>query len=118
MTCPPSDRSEFPGCENRRIAPRLNRSFPVGYGRATRTSAINVSATGIRILTQAPLDPTQPLTLLLEIEPETTVTVRGRPVWQQEVARDGAHVVGIHFDPGQAGEQARIAHWIERQQAA
>ncbi|MGE0494730.1 MAG: PilZ domain-containing protein [Vulcanimicrobiota bacterium] len=100
----------LPGCENRRIATRLAYNFPVAIkldDRQVQGFGVNISATGLRLVSEHRLEAERELELVLHLD-DTEVPMRGWPVWQQPVGGSPAHVVGISFNPGQSG----LVHWL------
>lgn len=101
----------LPGCENRRIAPRLAHNFPVAISlndRQLQGFGVNISATGLRLVSEHRLEAECELEMVLHLDDDTDVPMRGWPVWQQPVGGSPAHVVGISFNPGQSG----LVHWL------
>lgn len=96
----------LPGCENRRIATRLAHNFPVAIrmdDRQLQGFGVNISATGLRLVSENRLDTQRELEMVLHLDDDTDVAMRGWPVWQEAVGDSPAHVVGISFNPGQTG---------------
>ncbi len=106
----------FAGCENRRIAPRLAKVFPVAVvteGEQTIESrALNVSSTGLRLVSDTPSRSDQEVLLHLSFA-EQKVELKGRPVWHRRVGR--SHVIGVSFHPGQGDAETRLITWLREQ---
>lgn len=101
----------------RRFSTRLSRVFPVYLRCAQETlevHALDVSPTGVRIVTPGPLHAEDRFHLELELEPDLRLDVTGQPVWQQELNRAGHCVVGLCFT--EAPE--RLERWIAEQRQA
>lgn len=101
----------------RRLTDRLARVFPVYLRCAQETlevHALDVSPTGVRILTPGPLQESDRFHLELELEPDLRLDVTGQPVWQQELNRAGHCVVGLCFSEA----SPRLESWLEEQRAA
>ena len=81
------------GVDNRRRATRINREFPIqtldDQERLGRGSAINVSATGARLVLTKPCRGE----FTLQLDEQTQVLAR--PVWTRELS--GFAVVGVEF---------------------
>ena len=82
------------GTDNRRRATRINRQFPIQVvddrERLGCGSAINVSATGARLILKQPCRGE----FTLQLDDQTQVLAR--PVWTRELS--GFAVVGVEFD--------------------
>lgn len=104
-------------CENRRIAPRLRKTVMVGVrdqeGTSFQTHAINVSQTGIRIVTDNPIAEGANFELDLTLENNDRVNFRGRTVWQRPIGSMGVHVVGLAFEPNQQLSTPQLVSWLK-----
>lgn len=114
--------SQFLDCENRRIAPRLRKVLMVEVrdqsGKSFGTHAINISQTGLRIVTDKPLVQDQNLHLDLEIEQGSKLDFEGRMVWQRPIGSMGVHVVGLAFEPNQQLSTPHLVEWLKEQGVA
>lgn len=95
------NHKKFAKCENRRQDERLKHNFSVKFqsqGSDLRGQALNVSASGLRFISEAPCDEAN-LKFTLQLDGETTVEVTGKPVWQRRLGTVGkAHIVGVSFN--------------------
>lgn len=114
--------SQFLDCENRRIAPRLRKVLMVkvrdSNGKSFGTHAINISQTGLRIVTDKPLTEGQDLYLDLKLDEESHVDFEGRLVWQRPIGSMGVHVAGLAFEPNQQLSTPQLVEWLKEQGVA
>lgn len=107
---------------NRRVAPRYSNVFPIGVelnGGFCQTRSINISCTGLRMVTDQALGEGCKLSLTLCLDADTMIEVEGHTVWQQCLGNMGTHVVGVEFRPYQIEAEDRINGWLRsRGQAA
>ena len=96
--------------DNRRRAPRINRQFPVQLmdeqERMERGSAVNVSATGARLVVRRPCAGE----FTLQLDDHTQVLAR--TVWSQQMP--GYAVVGVEFDVSAAEQRRSVASFLSR----
>lgn len=110
--------------DNRRVAPRYSNVFPIGVehngGKAfCQSRSINISCTGLRMVTDQPLCKGSNITLTLCLDEDVVVEVQGQTVWQECLGSMGTHVVGVEFRPFQGEAEDKINHWLRsRGQAA
>jgi len=98
----------------RRGGERLALVFPVRLGEHA-AEALDVSRTGLKVVTPVPLSPGESLEVELEVEPDLRLRLTGMPVWQQELNRAGRTLVGLRF---QGGDEHALHSWLARQLAA
>jgi hypothetical protein len=96
--------------DNRRRAPRINRQFAVQYvderEQVGRGSALNVSATGARLVMKRPCQGE----FTLQLDEQTQVLARA--VWTQE--HSSYAVVGVEFDLSIADQRRSVAGFLSR----
>lgn len=96
--------------DNRRRAPRINRQFTVQWmddcEKIERGSALNVSATGARLVVKKPCEGE----FTLQLDDQTQVLAR--TVWSQQLS--GFAVVGVEFDLRAADQRRSVAGFLER----
>lgn len=96
--------------DNRRRAPRINRQFAVqcvdDQERVERGSALNVSATGARLVLKRPCSGE----FTLQLDDQTQVLARA--VWTQQLS--GYAVVGVEFDLSVADQRRSVAGFLSR----
>lgn len=100
----------------RRIAPRLITTFPVQIFDsevAHSSHALNVSASGLKLVTDRPLQVNQEFEVQLDLARETSVCLKAEVVWQREVGSMGVNLAGLRFS-GQAQESnSIIEEWLK-----
>lgn len=110
------DCRRLPGTGNRRNSPRIRRAVPIRYRSGAllfRDSyALSVGATGARIVTHRPVEPSRTVHVVLALEPDWQVQVVGTPVWQQPIAGGRRYVVGLAFRTLLEEDQDRLHRWI------
>ncbi len=105
--------TSFPKMEfERRVAPRVVQVLRVVMDGTVEVHALDVSATGVRLVSPRPLS--ENVSLDLELEADLGVHLTGIPVWQQALNRAGQCMVGLHF----VESDERLASWISAQQDA
>jgi hypothetical protein len=95
---------------NRRSSPRVSRMLPiryVGQGASVQSGeAVDISASGARLLLDAPADE-------LTVEFEGQLAVLARTVWQQELP-DGKQLVGVVFEGLHWGLRRALDDYVDR----
>ena len=97
-------------CQNRRVAPRLKKDIEVEVRGLGQTRSINISQTGLRLISNQALPEGLHLEFDLRLDQETTVEFQGRAVWQEPLG--GVHVVGVHFEPNQQLSTPHLISWL------
>ena len=109
-------------CENRRIAQRLRKAISVKVqvetGETFETHTVNISKTGLRLVSNRPITMGQDLELDLELESGIKVSFKGRTVWQSPVGTMGVQVVGLAFEPNQQLSSPKLVSWLRKNGAA
>lgn len=116
------DHANLLDCENRRIAQRIRKAISVkvqdGIGATFETHTINISKTGLRLVSSKPITMDQDLELSLELESGVSVSFKGRTVWQRAVGTMGVQVVGLAFEPNQQLSSPQLVTWLRDTSAA
>jgi len=96
--------------DNRRRATRINRQFGIQYvdeqESVGRGSAVNVSATGARLIMKKPCQGD----FTLQLDDQTQVLAR--TVWARELS--GFAVVGVEFDLSAADQRRSLEGFLTR----
>ena len=103
-------------CENRRIAPRLKKRVKVAVhdlgGHRLLTHSINISRTGLRVIAESALPEGERLELNVQLDPEDSISFKGRAVWQRPMGDMGVHVAGVAFEPNQQLSTPHLVSWL------
>lgn len=96
--------------DNRRQAPRINRETPVNYLDDAmcvgHTVALNVSATGARLILKRPCYEA----ITLQFDPHTQVLAR--PVWSRHLPQFS--VVGFEFEVTTSEQRLCLERFLDR----
>jgi hypothetical protein len=98
--------------DNRRSFGRVSAIFSVDISGHGGNFAVDVGCGGLRLLTTEPLADDE-LEFRLHLSSETQVVLKGRPVWQQQMTRNGKTMAGVSFAHGQDEAQETLRSWLE-----
>ena len=106
---------------DRRIATRHRHVCMVALrvgGAQARSHTLNLSQTGLRLVTDAPLEMGKELELSLSLEPGVSLEIKGTSVWQRPIGSLDTYVVGVHFAPGQDERRGELHSWLTQNDSA
>lgn len=98
--------------DNRRSAMRVSTVFSVDVSGKGGSFAVDVGCGGLRLVSREPLDERE-LEFRLHLPTDIEVVLKGTPVWQQQLSRNGKTMAGVTFLCGQEEEQAILRRWME-----
>ncbi|MEW6280935.1 MAG: PilZ domain-containing protein [Candidatus Eremiobacterota bacterium] len=103
--------------QNRRTSRRVEHCLPAWY-RADcrnfrRSSVLDVSEGGARLVTFDPLPENGEVHLTVRLEGQEHVTVVGRRAWQRRLRRGYGYLVGVRFD-GDGPDTSTLRRWVRR----
>jgi hypothetical protein len=98
--------------DNRRSAQRVSAIFSVDISGHGGNFAVDIGCGGLRLVTREPLADDE-LEFRLHLNSETQVILKGRPVWQQQMSRNGKTMAGVSFAHGQDEARDMLRDWLE-----
>lgn len=98
--------------DNRRSANRVSAIFSVDVSGHGGNFAVDIGCGGIRLVSRQPLDDME-LEFRLHLNSDTQIVLKGRPVWQQQMSRNGKTMAGVSFAHGQDEAQEQLRSWLE-----
>lgn len=106
--------------ESRRRDPRLKTTFPVEVVCESATQpghAINISASGLKLVCDHGLPIQEEVEVRLNLAPELHLSLKAQVVWRREVGSLGMSLAGLHFPRDQHSSDA-LEGWLKTQFAA
>jgi hypothetical protein len=98
--------------DNRRSSDRVSTIFSVDVSGHSGNFAVDVGCGGLRLVSRQPLDDTE-LEFRLHLSSDTAIVLKGRPVWQQQMSRNGKTMAGVSFVHGQDEAREQLRNWLE-----
>lgn len=97
--------------DNRRNFQRNSTVFPVDISGHGGNFAVDVGCGGLRLVANKPLLDDE-LEFCLHLSSEVHVVLKGRPVWQQQMSRNGKTMAGVSFVHGQDEARDLLEDWM------
>lgn len=98
--------------DNRRSVPRISAMFSVDVCGDSGNFAVDLGTGGLRLVSRAPLQENE-IEFRLHLPSNETLTIVGKPVWQQQMSANGKTIAGITFSTGQDEARETIRTWME-----
>ncbi len=97
--------------DNRRNFSRVSAIISVDVSGHGGNFAVDLGCGGLRLVAQEPLAESE-LEFRLHLNPETQIVLKGRPVWQQQMSRNGKTMAGVSFAHGQDEARGLLREWL------
>lgn len=97
--------------DNRRNFSRVSAIVSVDVAGHGGNFAVDVGCGGLRLVACEPLTEDEQ-EFRLHLNPETQIVLKGRPVWQQQMSRNGKTMAGVSFAHGQDEARGQLREWL------
>jgi hypothetical protein len=98
--------------DNRRHFGRVSTVFSVDIQGHGGNFAVDVGCGGLRLVARKPLAEDE-IEFCLHLSGEVKLVLKGRPVWQQQMSRNGKTMAGVSFAHGQDRERELLRGWLD-----